>query len=340
MPLRHSIARLPETRVLLADLTFPSDRVQIQRTRLAFVHLDNVLNFSKIDRDGRVDGYVVAYLPDLVAVLFLRGGQLVTAVSFTESGRSVLPIAAALREMRAELERGELVYADAPLEQLAWMYQSCAAPAVLKFVDLDDPQALFPVLRQETFSGILELISQGRVNYFRFEDGKFINGYYCAKAADLSVSQHVESLFAGDSEGSKPALVASVFPYSDSLPAQASTAMMQSYRELFWKIVEVAEREVPDEGKRRAYKLRDALAGLHTPLAVLGTPLDREAREIVTSPEGLTRALADWTRQLLQQLEIIAPGVAPRILKEATREQRFVLQKAGFYQQLPWSLSW
>ncbi|GBD31075.1 MAG: hypothetical protein KatS3mg081_0755 [Gemmatimonadales bacterium] len=340
MPLRHSTVRLPATRVFLADLTFPSERVQIHRTRLAFVHLDNVLNFSKIDRDGRVDGYVVAYLPDLVAVLFLRGGELVTAVSFTESGRSVLPIGAALREMKEEVERGELVYADAPLEQLAWMYQSCAAPAVPRFVDLDDPQALFPVLKEEGFSGILELISEGRVNYFRFENGKFVNGYYCAKGPELTVGQHVESLFDPGPDGGKPALVASVFPFSDSLPVQASTAMIQSYRELFWKIVEVAEREVPQEGKKRAYKLRDALAGVHTPLSVLGTPLDREAKEIVTSPEELTRALADWTRQLLQQLEIIAPGVAPQILKDATREQRFVLQKAGFYQQLPWSLSW
>lgn len=338
--MRPSIVRLPATRVFLADLTFPSERVQIHRTRLAFIHLDNVLNFSKIDRDGRVDGYVTAYLPDLVAVLFLRRGEVVTAVSFTEAGRSVLPISAALREIRQELERGELVYADAPLEQLAWMYHSCAAPAVPRLVDVNDPQALFPLIKEERFSGILELISNGRVSYFRFDEGRFVNGYYCDKPPEFTVAQHVESLFTPGPDGSQPALVASVFPYSDALPTQASTAMIQSCRELFWKILEVAEREVPQEGQRRGCKLRDALAGKHTPLAVLGTPLDRETREIVASPEEVTRALSDWARQLLQQLEIIAPGVAPRILREATREQRFVLQKAGFYQQLPWNLSW
>lgn len=340
MPIRHSTVRLAATRVLLADLSFPSDRVQIHRTRLAFVHLDNVLNFSKIDRDGRVDGYVVAYLPDLVAVLLLRRGELITAVQFTEAGRAVLPLATGLKEIREEPERGELVYSDAPLEQLAWMYHSCAAPAVPRLVDVNEPEALFPVLTQEEFSGILELISNGRVSYFRFDKGKFVNGYYCGKPEDVTVAKHVEGLFRRDPDGARPTVVASVFPHEDTLPEQASTAMIQSYRELFWRLIEAAEREVPEEGIKRGSKLRDALAGTHTPLAIIGTPLDQEADVLVATPAEVTRALADWSRQLLQQLEIIAPGVAVAVLQEATREQRFVLQKAGFYEQLPWTVSW
>lgn len=338
--MRQSTVRLAETKVRLADLTFPSDRVQISRTRLAFIHVDNLLHFAKIDRDGRVDGFVAAYLPDTVAMLFLKRGELVTAVSFTEAGRLVTPVGTALKEIKQEIERGELMYCDAPLQQLAWMYHSCAAPAAPREVDPNHPETLFPALQQEQYSGVLELISNGRVNYFQFESGKYVTSFCCGKGSDTTVGQHVESLFRRGSDGLLPAVVASAFPHAEELPEQASTAMVQSYRELFSRIIEVAEREAPDEGKKRGLKLRDALAGTHTPLAVVGTPLDGQAAELVATPQDVTRALADWTRQLLQQLEIIAPGAAAKVLRDATKEQRFVLQKAGFYQQLPWTVSW
>lgn len=338
--MRPSNVRLAETEVRLADLTFPSDRVQIHRTRLAFIHLDNLLHFAKIDRDGRVDGFVAAYLPDTVAILFLKHGDLVTAVSFTQAGRSVMPVGMALKEIRQEIERGELIYCDAPLQQLAWMYHSCATPATPREVDPTHPETLFPALQQEQYSGVLELISNGRVSYFRFDKGKYVTGFCCGKSASTTVGQHVESLFRRGPDGLLPTVVASVFPHDEGLPEQASTAMIQSYRELFWRIIEVAEREAPEEGKKRGSKLRAALAGTHTPLEVIGTPLDGPATELVAAPQDLTRALADWTRQLLQQLEIIAPGAAVKVLRDATKEQRFVLQKAGFYQQLPWTVSW
>ncbi len=94
--MRLSAVRLAESKVRLADLMFPSQRVQIHRTRLAFIHLDNLLHFAKIDRDGRVDGYVAAYLPDSVAVLFFKRGEVMTAVAFTEAGRTVVSIASAI----------------------------------------------------------------------------------------------------------------------------------------------------------------------------------------------------------------------------------------------------
>jgi hypothetical protein len=62
--------------------------------------------------------------------------------------------------------------------------------------------------------------------------------------------------------------------------------------------------------------------------------------ELVATPAAITSALVSWCRSLLEQLEIIAPGIAPKVLKEGTREQRFVLQKAGFYGELPWAVRW
>ncbi|HEX9580880.1 MAG TPA: hypothetical protein VF970_07220 [Gemmatimonadales bacterium] len=338
--MRQSTVRLPATAIRLADLTFPSERVQIHRTRLAFIHLDNLLHFSKIDRDGRVDGYVAAYLPDAVALLFLRRGEVVTAARVTDHGREVAPIAAVLRDIREEVERGELSFCDAPLEQLAWMYQSCAAPASLRFADLRQPEHLFPLLQQERYTGVLELIAGGNVSYLRFEGGRFSRGYYTGKPESVTVAQHIESLFRGPADGEATPLMGSVFPVVTDLPDQAPSSLLQSYRELYWRVVEVAEREVPGQVVARAAKARDALVSAHPVLDALSRPLDTPPVELVTTASDVTRALASWCRDLLQSLEIVAPGVAPTIVKEATREQRFVLQKAGFYQQVPWTVSW
>src|SRR5882672_1752865 len=100
--MRQSTALLPETQVRLNDLHFPHHRVHVHRTRLSFIHLDNLLHYAKIDRDGRLDGYVAAYLPDSVILLFLRRGEVINAVCFTDTGRSVMPIAKALKDMRDE----------------------------------------------------------------------------------------------------------------------------------------------------------------------------------------------------------------------------------------------
>lgn len=338
--MRQSTIRLPATAVRLAELTFPSDRVQIHRTRLAYIHLDNVLHFSKIDRDGRVDGYVAAWLPQELALLFLHGGEVVTAARFTDVGREVAPIAVVLRDIEEETERGELAFCDAPLEQLVWMYHSCAAPAAPRFANLRKPEDLFPVLQAERYTGVLELIAGGNVSYLRFDGGRFANGFFAGKAANATVAQHVERMFRPGPGGEPATLTGSVFPVATELPGQASVPMLQSYRELFWRLVEAAEREVPGQAKQRATKARDALLGAHPSLGALSRPLDQEATEIVTTPADATRALANWCRQLLQELEVVAPGIAPTVLRDATREQRFVLQKAGFYEQVPWAVRW
>ena len=60
----------------------------------------------------------------------------------------------------------------------------------------------------------------------------------------------------------------------------------------------------------------------------------------MATSEQLTLALAEWALQLLQQLEIMAPGIAANALRDATREQRFMLQKTGFFSRLPWAVKW
>src|SRR5882724_8341431 len=59
--MRASTARLTNSPVRLADLQFPQVSRLIHRTRLAFIHLDNLLAYAKRDRDGRIDGYLAAH---------------------------------------------------------------------------------------------------------------------------------------------------------------------------------------------------------------------------------------------------------------------------------------
>src|SRR5437660_7978000 len=167
--MRASTARLMNSPVRLADLTFPQVNRLIHRTRLGFIHLDNLLAFAKRDRDGRVDGYITAYLPEKCLLVFFRRGEAVNAASLHTGGRQVVTITEALKRMRAEVERGELAYSAAPMEQLAWMYQSCAGPVEMRSVDPSQPGAFFAAFARDKASGILELTSNARVSYVRFD---------------------------------------------------------------------------------------------------------------------------------------------------------------------------
>jgi hypothetical protein len=338
--MRASTARLTNSPVRLAELAFPQSGRLIYRTRLAFIHLDNVLSFAKRDRDGRIDGYLVAWLPDECLLLLLRKGEAVNAVSLHTTGRGVIPIVEAVRRMRAEVERGELAYCAAPLEQLAWMYQSCAAPLSIKPVDARHPQALFPALAQEHATGVLELISNGRVSYLRFEDGHFAGGYFCNRPESVPVPKYVESLFRDGPDGQTPTLSAVLFPHTAELPSQAPLALVQTYRDLYWRITDAVEQELPGEGRRRAQRVSAGLETDHRALATIGTPQGTELADSVLQPDELALALGDWAKQLLEAVEVMMPGTAPKVLKEATREHRYVLQAAGFYERLPWSVTW
>src|SRR3989442_392122 len=210
--MRASPARLMNSPVRIADLTFPQVTGLIHPPRLAFIHLDNLLAFGKRDRDGRVDGYITAHLPDECLLVFFRKGEAVNAPSLHPSGRHVGTITQALKRMRAEVERGDLAYCAAPMEQLAWMYQSCAVPLQPRAVDAGSPGALFPALQQEQVTGVLELISDGRVSYARFEDGRFAGGYYCDKPDEQPVGKFFETQFHAASGGAAPPISAVLFP--------------------------------------------------------------------------------------------------------------------------------
>jgi hypothetical protein len=299
-----------------------------------------VLSFAKRDRDGRVDGYLCAHLPDECLLLFLRKGEAVSAASMHMTGREVVTIGEALHRMRDEMDRGDLTYCAAPLEQLAWMYQSCAVTPVPRTVDARKPAAFLPALRQEQAEGVLEFISNGRVNYLLLENGRIQAGYLCAQQTGQTVDQYLASLFEPGPDGGAPALSAALFPPAADLPAQAPYALIQTYRELYWRLVDGVEREFPTESKRRVQRASAALTEPPGVLALLSVPRGQDPPDAVVQPDELPIALAAFARQLLESVEVVMPGAAADILKEATREHRYVLQAAGFYGHLPWPVTW
>jgi hypothetical protein len=186
----------------------------------------------------------------------------------------------------------------------------------------------------------VELISNGRVSYLLLEAGRYAHGYFCDKADETSVPKYIESLFRPGADGHAPALSAMVFPSVSELPAQAPNTLINTYRELYWRIVDAADREVPGEGRKRAQKVAGSLRPAHQAVALLSVPRGAEVPEAVVQPDELAAALAEWARILLEEVEIMMPGTAPLVLKESTREHRFVLQAAGFYDRLPWPVAW
>ncbi|PYP34299.1 MAG: hypothetical protein DMD46_16895 [Gemmatimonadetes bacterium] len=338
--MRASTARLMNSPVRLADLVFPQVSRLIHRTRLAFIHLDGLLAFGKRDRDGRIDGYITAYLPDECVLLFFRKGEAMNAASLHTGGRQVITITEALKRMRAEVERGELAYAAAPMEQLAWMYQSCAAPVEMKTVDASNPGTFFATFARDKTSGILELTSNAHVSYVRFDSGRYHSGYFCDKTDVTAIPKFLESQFLAGPDGQPPVLTAAVFPYVADLPQQAPNALINTYRELYWRIVDEIEKELPGEAKRRAQKVSAGVVDAHKAITILSAPRGNEIPDSVVQPEELASALTDWSLQLLEGVEVLMPGTAPKILREATREHRYVLQSAGYYGRLPWPVTW
>jgi hypothetical protein len=126
--MRASTAVLTDTSIRLWDLVFPRGQALLMRTRAPYVALDNLIAFSKHDRDGKVDAYLAAYLPDELVLLFFVGGELANAALLSPLGRAPLAIGDALARIRAESERAEIAFHEASQDLLAAMYAASTRP--------------------------------------------------------------------------------------------------------------------------------------------------------------------------------------------------------------------
>ncbi|HSM16048.1 MAG TPA: hypothetical protein VK845_03485 [Gemmatimonadales bacterium] len=338
MSMRPSSACLLQSTVRLHDIVFPAAGYLLRRTRLAFVDLNNLIAFATRSRDGKVDAYFAGYLPEEVVLLFFREGKLVNAATLGPTVRGIIPIDESLRRLKAEAERGEGVYATAEASQLAMMYGASLDSATLRFVNPPDPAALFPSLMEERFSGTLEFISNGRVNYLQFDDGGFGGGFLCDRAADVSVPSYLESLFAPLTGGGAPAIAGTTLHPPPAVPIQALPSQIRMYRQVVERLVHAVGEEVQDDASTRAQRAFDDVVALHPEATYLRLQASDDAGSLAIEADALTRALAAWSNELLNGVEIVSPGAAPGLLSKATRDHRHVLRAAGFFDTIPWTL--
>src|ERR1044072_6517096 len=94
----------------VAALKFPSSRVLLPRTRLAYVHLRNLLSDAKRDRSARISGYVAISLLEELVVLYLVRGEVANATVRDTRASHAIAIAGALEKIPAEPEYGEIAF--------------------------------------------------------------------------------------------------------------------------------------------------------------------------------------------------------------------------------------
>src|SRR5262252_7487881 len=99
-----------------AALRFPYSRVLLPRTRLAYIHLRNLLSDAKRDRSARISGYVAVSLPEDLIILYLLRGEVVNATHRQARGWSAVPISQALEKVPTDPEYGEICFHEADQE--------------------------------------------------------------------------------------------------------------------------------------------------------------------------------------------------------------------------------
>ena len=319
-------------------LRYPAKRVLLQRTRLAYVHLRNLLSDAKRDRSARVYGYVAVWLPEELITLFLEEGEVVNATTSTD-GEKFTPIAIsdAIGRVPTAAEYGSVCFHEAADELLdtIWATQVGTPLPLPRELKADDADALLAYLYATMHDGALEVRVDGAIHYMMVAAGAPVRGYFSDQRPG-DVKAHVKALFEPAVAAKKP--VVRLWPRAEALPAQASPALVQAYRDLIGALQQrLAAGKVPD-----APELVDSArrAQLPTyPLLERFSPKLPTVRDPVTDTPTLTLAVAAWIADALRAAEV--HGVEPlATVKELTAQRRHMFQAAGLFDALPWVPQW
>src|SRR5688500_1627658 len=218
-----------------AQVRYPVGRVLLGRTKLAYVHLRNLISDAKRDRTARVAGYVAIWLPEEFILLFLRAGEVVNAIRVGAQGAEPKAIASALGRIPAEPEFGEIAFHEAPPEQLVCMHHTLLHPPAPWPPDLvtGDPRVLFPHLRDTCFSGVIEVVNRDMVNYLVLREGLIEQTYIVDDTGDGRTEQ-LARVFGPPSP--RPRARVAQWPGPLVMPAQAPAALVAAYRELIQRL--------------------------------------------------------------------------------------------------------
>jgi hypothetical protein len=186
----------------------------------------------------------------------------------------------------------------------------------------------------------VEVISNGRVNYLAVQDGKFKRGWFADQRPGEAPTATVARMFTSTPPTPLPRVCVKAFAGLAQLPTQASPAMVEMFRHFVWDLVDLTERELPGDAAKRAERARQRLSGSHDVLRVLGGARGTTYADPIIEPTGLAASVAEWTRVFLEELEIIRPRIAPRVLRDAARQNRYAFAAVGFFERLPWRIEW
>jgi hypothetical protein len=320
-----------------AQLRYPAGRVLLARTKLAYVHLRNLLTDAKRDRTARVAGYVAIWLPEEFLLLFLREGEVVNAVRVTARGAEPASIASALGRVPAEPEFGEIAFHEASPELLVCMYHTLVnAPTPWpEGVVPGDPRQLFPHLRGARFNGVVEVINRDTVNYLVLRDG-LIEQTYLTDDTGEGRTEQLSRLFGPTTP--KPRARVAQWPGTLVMPSQAPAALVAAYRDLIEKLyVELGSYGVPVPSAV-GERVRDALLARHPALRKFDAASRPE--DPADDQEEVTAAVAAWVTDTIRESLDGDEDAAARVVKASARERRHMLHAAGFLARLPWTVEW
>ncbi len=318
-------------------LRFPVDRVLLQRTRLAYVHLRHLLTDAKRDRGARVYGYVGVWLPEEFILLYLQEGELVNATRTTDGLRfHQVALGDALARVPLQAEFGEICFHEVEDEQLAMMFWSQVGEALPLPPELasTDADALLGFLHATLHDGTLELRAADDLSYASVRFGKLVRGYFTDPDA-VDPEENLRTHLA-----SRHALrEVRLFPVARPLPSQAAPSLVQAYRELVGSTVQRLEQSGFVGATALAEQTRRGLVGAHPALAHFGagTPSRSDPTQ---DARQVTAAVGAWLGALLTAAVPSHQSDAPSLLASLTRERRHSFQSAGLYETLPWPVRW
>ncbi len=321
----------------VTGLRYPCTRVLLPRTRLAYVHLKNLLTDAKRDRGARVSGYVAIWLPEEFLVLYLQRGELVNACLHDGHAFQPIAIGAAIEKVPMEPEYGEICFHEADDEQLACMYASQTGqpegwPPELR---PSDPASLFPFLMASTFDGMVEIAHDGAVNYLLFRNG-VVEQTYLAGMQGGSIVERVSRLF--DEKRRVLHMTVRRWPTPAPIPIQAPTGLVQAYRDLATSLVLRLVADGRDNAPSTAEQARQKLLATHPALEGISFS-GRTPRAVVADADALTSGTAALINELLWSgAEHDAEGAAA-MLRDLMHERRHLFQSAGLYEQIHWKLT-
>lgn len=325
--------------IAAGHLRYPKVRALLPRTRLAYVHLPNLLTDAKRDRAARVFGYVAISLPDEFLVLFMEEGELVNATA-TSDGRTwrALPIGEAVAKVPSAAEYGEICFHEAEDEQLAAMYATQLLPDLGWPPDLPvgDASAVLGNLMATLFDGVLEVLGDGGVNYVVFLHGMPVRGYYLDAAPSPDEAGRVRALLERALRAGGTIRRWDVPP---ALVNQAAPALIAAYRELVAGLM----RRLSDEGAHGAFSVaehaRHHLVGKHPALDRFSLTLPNQRDPVVDTP-ALSAAIAAWLIETMWHLHLPDGVSVEQMVAELARPRRHLFQAAGLWEALGWRIPW